>query len=110
VTLPLDVDFRTCDWNAVPETEHPGETGCAYWKTQQYGDVRVRMVRYSPGYVADHWCRRGHVLLVLTGSLITELQDGETVMLTGGQSYTVADDASSHRSRTDTGASLFIVD
>jgi hypothetical protein len=110
LTLPLNVDFRTCDWNAVAETEHPGETGCAYWKTQQYGGVRVRMVRYGAGYLADHWCRRGHVLLVLTGTLITELQDGTTVTLTAGQSYTVADEASSHRSRTLTGASLFIVD
>jgi hypothetical protein len=68
------------------------------------------MVRYSPGYLADHWCTRGHVLLVLTGTLVTELQGGATVTLTAGQSYTVADDASSHRSRTATGASLFIVD
>ena len=110
MTLPLNVDFRTCDWNEVAETEHSGETGCAYWKTQNYGDVRVRMVRYSPGYLADHWCERGHVLLVLAGSLTTELRDGTTVTLTAGQSYTVADDASSHRSRTSTGASLFIVD
>jgi hypothetical protein len=110
VTLPLNVDFRTCDWTAVAETEHPGASGCAYWKTQQYGDVRVRMVRYTPGYRADHWCRRGHVLLVLAGTLNTELQDGTTVTLTVGHSYTVADDASSHRSWTSTGASLFIVD
>jgi hypothetical protein len=110
MTLPLQVDFRTCDWNAVAETEHPGESGCAYWKTQQYGDVRVRVVRYSADYLADHWCSRGHVLFVLSGTLVTELQDGTTVSLGAGQSYTVADDASSHRSRTETGASLFIVD
>lgn len=110
MTLPLNVDFRTCDWSSLQETEYPGETGCAYWKTQQYGDVRVRMVRYTPGYLADHWCRRGHVLLVLTGTLVTELQDGAAVTLTAGQSYTVADEVSSHRSRTHTGASLFIID
>jgi hypothetical protein len=108
--LPLTVDFQTCDWGAIPETEHPGETGCAYWKTQAYGDVRVRMVRYSPGYLADHWCTRGHVLLVLTGTLVTELQSGSAVTLHAGQSYTVADGASSHRSHTADGATLFIVD
>ena len=108
--LPLNVDFRTCDWDAVPETEHAGETGCAYWKTQQYGDVRVRMVRYTPGYLADHWCKRGHVLLVLQGTLLTELEDGTSVTLQAGQSYTVADDASSHRSYTQDGATLFIID
>jgi len=110
VPLALNVDFQTCDWASVPETEHAAETGCAYWKTQLYGDVRVRMVRYSAGYLADHWCRRGHVLLVLTGTLITDLGDGRTMTLQAGQSYTVADDASSHRSRSATGASLFIVD
>jgi hypothetical protein len=68
------------------------------------------MVRYTAGYLADHWCKRGHVLLVLSGTLITELQGGVTVELSAGQSYTVADDASSHRSRTATGATLFIVD
>jgi hypothetical protein len=108
--LPLNVDFRTCDWEAIEETEHPGETGCAYWKTQHYGDVRVRMVRYSPGYLADHWCKRGHVLLVLSGTLVTELEGAAEVTLRAGHSYTVSDDASSHRSHTSEGATLFIVD
>lgn len=108
--LPLDVDFQTCRWEDVPETEHPGETGRAYWKTQQYGGVRVRVVRYSPGYLADHWCRRGHVLLVLSGTLVTELEGGPAVTLAAGESYTVADDARAHRSRTQTGATLFVVD
>jgi hypothetical protein len=102
--------FTTVDWNSVPETTHAGETGTAYWKTQQYGDTRVRMVRYSPGYLADHWCKRGHLLLVLDGALQTELDTGEATTLTRGQMYVVADDASSHRSRTTTGATLFIVD
>ena len=108
--LPLPQQFITVDWNGVPETEHPGETGTAYWKTQQYDGVRVRMVRYTPGYLADHWCKRGHVLLVMSGSLETEVENEATVTLSAGMSYAVADDASSHRSRTTTGAMLFIVD
>ena len=100
----------TCDWNAVPETEHPGETGAAFWKTQQYDSVRVRMVRYTPGYLADHWCKRGHILLVLEGSIVTEVEGRETVTLRAGMMYAVADDASAHRSHTETGATLFIVD
>jgi hypothetical protein len=102
--------FTTVDWSDVRETIHPGETGTAFWKTQQYGDTRVRMVRYSPGYLADHWCKRGHILLVLDGELQTELDSGEMMTLTQGQMYVVADDASSHRSRTPAGATLFIVD
>lgn len=104
------VPFGTTDWTAVPETEHPGETGVAYWRTVEQGNIRVRMVRYSPGYVADHWCSRGHVLLVLDGELTTELRDGTRHVMRAGQSYQVAEDAAPHRSRTAAGARLFIVD
>lgn len=104
------VPFGTTDWSRVPETEHPGESGSAYWRTIEQGNIRVRMVRYSPGYVADHWCSRGHVLLVLAGELITELEDGSVHTLRPGMSYQVAQDAAPHRSRTAAGATLFIVD
>ena len=108
--LPLPQHFTTCNWAEIPETEHPGETGTAFWKTQQFDGVRVRMVRYSPGYLADHWCKRGHILLVLTGVLHTEVDGHEPTTLRSGEMYVVADDASSHRSRTESGATLFIVD
>ena len=102
--------FTTTDWSHVPTTEHPGTTGVAVWRTVQAGAARVRMVDYSPGYVADHWCKRGHVLLVLEGELETDLEDGRTIRLTQGMSYQVADDTMAHRSRTSGGAELFIVD
>ena len=95
MALPLPQAFATCDWGRIPETEHPGETGSAFWKTQQHDGVRLRMVRYTPGYLADHRCERGHVLFVLSGTLITELRGGETVTLDPGCSYAVADGASS---------------
>ena len=103
--------FTIADWSAVSPTQHPGETGSATWRTLNFGDMRVRMVEYSAGYLADHWCDRGHVLLVLDGALDTELKDGRRFTLTAGQSYQVSDfgDAA-HRSSTATGAKLFIVD
>lgn len=104
------IPFGTTDWSQVPPTEHPGETGMATWRTLEMGNVRVRMVEYSPGYFADHWCSRGHVLLVLEGELITELKDGRMFTLRPGVSYQVADGAEPHRSHTETGAKLFIVD
>ena len=104
------VPFGTVDWNAVTEVAHPGESGTAYWRTLEQGNIRVRMVRYSPGYVADHWCSRGHVLLVLSGELATELHDGSLHTLKPGMSYQVSSDVAPHRSRTTTGATLFIVD
>jgi quercetin dioxygenase-like cupin family protein len=104
------VPFTTTDWAAVPETVHPGETGTAWWRTVEIGNIRVRMVRYSPGYLADHWCTRGHVLLVLEGELVTELGDGSRHVLRPGTSYEVGSDMAPHRSQTDEGATLFIVD
>lgn len=104
------IPFQTTAWSGVESTEHKGETGVATWRTRQFGDIRVRLVEYSAGYRGDHWCRKGHVLLCLEGSLETELEDGRRFTLTPGISYQVADGAEAHRSSTTTGATLFIVD
>ncbi len=105
-----DLPFNTTDWATLPVIEHPGITGKAFWRTQQFGPVRVRMVEYTAGYLADHWCQKGHVLLCLSGELSTELEDGRQFTLTPGMSYQVADNAEPHRSSTSSGATLFIVD
>ena len=104
------IPFGTTDWSKIERTEHKGERGRAYWRTQTFGDVRVRMVEYTPGYLADHWCQKGHILLCIDGELQTELADGRVFTLNPGMSYQVADNAESHRSYTDVGAKLFIVD
>ena len=104
------IPFGVTDWAQVPATEHPGDTGTATWRTASFGDLRVRLVEYSPGYLADHWCKKGHILLVLSGTLTTQLADGRTVTLPAGSSYQVGDDAEAHRSGSATGAKLFIVD
>jgi uncharacterized cupin superfamily protein len=104
------VPFGTTNWSTVPATEHAGSTGVALWHTLEFGNIRVRMVEYSAGYLADHWCERGHVLLVLEGELVTELANGERHVLRPGQSYQVADGVAPHRSRTTGGAKIFIVD
>lgn len=105
-----NIPFGLTDWSQIPATEHQGDTGMAYWRTQQYGTLRVRMVEYTPGYLADHWCKKGHILLCLEGELLTELEDGRKFILIPGTSYQVADNAEAHRSSTSTGAKLFIVD
>ncbi|KAA2215107.1 DHCW motif cupin fold protein [Teichococcus oryzae] len=103
--------FTSVHWDALPATEHAGEQGSALWRTLMNGDVRMRVVEYSPGYLADHWCDRGHVLYVLDGELKTELKDGRCFTFSAGQGYTVSDfgDAA-HRSSSENGARLFIVD
>jgi len=103
--------FTLTDWDSIPATEHPGETGMAYWRTLAMGDIRLRQVEYTPGYLADHWCDKGHILYVLEGELVTELRDGRRFVLTAGTSYHVSDFGDpAHRSSTRIGAKLFIID
>ncbi|WP_174847483.1 DHCW motif cupin fold protein [Yersinia artesiana] len=105
-----NIPFGITDWSTVGKTEHKGDQGIAYWRTQNFSNIRVRMVEYSAGYIADHWCSKGHILLCLDGELITELVDGRIFILKAGMSYQVADHAEAHRSSTISGAKLFIVD
>ena len=103
--------FTVTDWTKIAPSEHAGETGRALWRTFAIGDVRVRMVEYTPGYLADHWCDRGHILYVLEGELVTELKDGRSFTLKPGMSYEVSSFGDApHRSATKTGAKLFVVD
>jgi len=104
--MPMSVT----DWTTIEPTHHAGDTGFALWRTQNFGDIRVRMVEYSPGYSADHWCSKGHVILCLEGSLDIMLQDGKRLSMRAGESYHVGDGDPPHRSSAPTGAKLFIVD
>jgi len=104
------IPFDVTDWSGIERVDHPGEQGVATWRTRNFRAIRVRMVEYTPGYLADHWCTKGHILLCLSGELHTELEDGRTFTLRPGMSYQVADHAEPHRSSTDVGATLFIVD
>ncbi len=104
------IPFQTTDWAEVEPVAHEGETGVAHWRTRQFGEIRVRLVDYSPGYRADHWCEKGHVLFCLEGELHTTLMDGRVATLRPGMSYQVGDGMEAHRSYSPNGAKLFIVD
>jgi len=105
-----NISFQNIDWSLIPKTEHQGETGIAYWQTKQYNGLRIRIVEYSAGYVADHWCQKGHIVHCLEGEFISELQDSESFVLTAGMTYVVSDELSSHRSLTKEGVKLLIID
>jgi hypothetical protein len=105
-----NIPFGTTDWTLIEPTIHSGTTGFAYWRTQSFGSIRVRMVEYTANYLADHWCIKGHILLCLEGEVTTELEDGRQFVLKPGMNYQVADNAEPHRSYTAIGAKLFIVD
>ncbi len=102
--------FQTLDWSSIPKEEHKGETGVAYWQIQMVNSIRVRLVEYSPGYKADHWCSKGHIILCLEGELNTELDNGRILTLHKDMCYFVGDNNEAHRSFTETGCRLFIVD
>jgi len=104
------IPFGVIDWSTIAAVEYPGTTGKALWRSREFGGMRVRMVEYSAGYLANHWCSKGHIVLVLEGEFESELADGRNFRLTPGMSYEVADDAEAHRSYTATGVKLFIVD
>ena len=105
-----NIPFQTIDWSRIPKTEHKGETGAAYWQTIQFQGLRIRLVEYSPGYAADHWCEKGHIVHCLEGEVVNEQKNGPNLILTPGMSYIVSDELSSHRSITENGVKLLIID
>jgi hypothetical protein len=102
--------YQAIDWSAVPKEEHRGETGTSFWRTLQLPGLRIRIVEYEPGYLADHWCRKGHIVHCLGGEFVNEQENGAKTVMRRGMTYVVSDEASSHRSRTELGATLLIVD
>ena len=108
--LSAGIPFTTINWDDIVATTHPGETGIALWQTLQLAGLRLRIVEYSPGYLADHWCRKGHIVHCLSGEFISELETGEAFTLTMGMTYIVSDNLSSHRSVTKNGVKLLIID
>lgn len=85
------IPFQTIDWTKIPKVEYPGETGMATWQTMQYGGLRIRIVAYSAGYLADHWCHKGHIVHCLEGQFTSELEDGQMFELSAGMTYVVSD-------------------
>ena len=105
-----NIPFQIIDWANIPKTEHKGETGVAHWQTIEFSGLRIRSVEYSKGYLADHWCEKGHIVHCLEGEVVNELKDGTKSILTKGVSYVVSDELSSHRSVTENGVKLMIID
>ena len=55
--------------------------------------------------------KRGDVLFILEGSIVSELKDGSKRELTPGKGYVASDDPQNpHRSYSENGAKMFIVD
>jgi hypothetical protein len=104
------IPYQTIDWPSISRTEHKGETGTSFWRTLQLPGLRIRIVEYPPGYLADHWCRKGHIVHCQEGEFVNEQQNGAMTTMSKGMTYVVSDDLSAHRSRTESGATLLIID
>ena len=105
-----NIPFQTINWELIEKIEHKGETGVAFWQTIQFDGLRIRLVEYSSGYLADHWCQKGHIVHCLEGEFISELKTGEKIKMTKGETYIVSDELSSHRSISENGVKLLIID
>jgi hypothetical protein len=105
-----NIPFQTIDWNLIPKVEYKGESGTAFWQTVQFDGLRIRIVEYTAGYFADHWCQKGHIVHCLEGEFVSELQTGEKISLTKGMTYVVSDNLSSHRSYSKDGVRVMIID
>lgn len=105
-----NIAFQTINWNNIEKVAHPGETGTAHWQTKEYEGLRMRIVEYTAGYLADHWCQKGHIVQCLEGEFESELNTGEIFKLTKGMTYIVSDNLSSHRSISKNGVKLLIID
>ncbi len=105
-----NIPFQAIDWTLIDKVEYKGETGVAHWQTIEFDGLRLRLVEYSNGYLADHWCQKGHIVHCLDGEFISELSTGEKIKLTKGETYIVSDELSSHRSVSANGVKLLIVD
>jgi hypothetical protein len=106
----MQIPFQTIDWSSIEKEKHLGEHGVATWQTLQFAGLRIRLVEYSDGYLADHWCQKEHIVHCLEGEFTTELQTGEKIRLRKGETYVVSDELSSHRSFSENGVRLLIVD
>ncbi|MBK7885565.1 MAG: DHCW motif cupin fold protein [Chitinophagaceae bacterium] len=106
----INIPFQTIDWTLIEKVEYPGETGTAFWQTIQFSGLRIRLVEYSKNYLADHWCQKGHIVYCLEGEFVSEFENGKSAVLTKGMTYVVSDDLSSHRSVSENGVKLLIID
>jgi hypothetical protein len=105
-----NISFQAIDWSAIQKTEHKGETGVSFWQTMQFPGLRIRIVEYPAGYLADHWCRKGHIVHCLEGEFTSEMEDGGKFFFSAGMTYVVSDELSSHRSVSEKGVRLLIID
>jgi hypothetical protein len=110
MTKSAPIPFQTINWNSIAKSTHPGQTGSTVWQTLQWPGLRLRIVEYSAGYLADHWCTRGHIVHCLSGECISELHTGDSFTLSTGMTYIVSDEQSTYRSHTATGVKLLIID
>lgn len=107
----LDVPFTVTNWKDVDPVEYKGETGTSFWRVFQAGNIRARIVEYSPNFRSDHWCPRGHIFLVLEGEFGIALKDGRNFLLSPSMSFEVSDDeANPHLGYSEGGAKVFIID
>jgi len=106
----MNIPFTLIDWSQISKAEKNGKSGNVAQQVAEYPGLKIRVVEYSSGYMADHWCQKGHIVHCLEGNFESEMESGEKFQLSKGMTYIVSDDMSSHRSNTESGTKLLIID
>jgi len=86
-----NIPFQTIDWAKIPKTEHKGKTRIAHWQTIEFSGLRIRIVEYSPGYMADHWCEKGHIVHCLEGQVVNEQKNRDRSIIENGVKLMIID-------------------
>lgn len=103
--------FQTTDWQNLPATQHVGETGFVLMKTVWLDHIKIRQIKYSANYKADHWCSKGHIIYCLNGEYELHLKDGSIHKFSQGMGYQTFDNAENpHMAVSKNGCLLFVVD
>jgi len=56
-----DIPFSTIDWSNVKHTVQPGKNGTVISRVFEMGNIRARMVEFTPGYLAGYFGEIGHL-------------------------------------------------
>ena len=107
----IDCGSLSTDWSSLVSESVEGLSGNSRSKSIKYGNIRMRTMEYSPGFEADHWCPRGHIIFVLEGEITIKLKDETEQKISKGMSFICGDNETNpHMVYSKKGAFVIIID
>jgi quercetin dioxygenase-like cupin family protein len=88
------VDFESLEWQ-------PSLPGARY-KVHREGSKQLRLVEFTSEFVEPHWCEKGHIGLVLTGTLEIDFRGQLLSYPVGSGIFVPAGPSRAHKARSVT--------